>query len=62
MNGHTESGWRSELSYGRTFASGTSVVLAAWHYSTTGFRDLQDVLSQRRQYRNDGNYSTGQTV
>ncbi|MBG6246521.1 hypothetical protein CS369_20535 [Candidatus Symbiopectobacterium sp. 'North America'] len=56
VNGHTESGWRSELSYGRTFTSGTSVVLAAWHYSTTCFRDLQDVLGQRRQYRNDANY------
>ncbi len=56
VNGQTETGWRSELSYGRTFTSGTSVVLAAWHYSTTGFRDLQDVLGQRRQYRNDGNY------
>ncbi|WP_291969792.1 hypothetical protein [Candidatus Symbiopectobacterium sp.] len=32
------------------------MVLAAWHYSTTGFRDLQNVLGQRRHYRNDGSY------
>ncbi|KKY78436.1 fimbrial assembly protein [Enterobacter cloacae] len=52
----SETGWRSELSYSRNFNTGTSIVLAAWRYSTDGFRDLQDVLGQRRQYQNSVEY------
>jgi len=54
----SETGWRSELSYSRTFATGTSVVLAAWRYSTAGFRDLPDVLGQRHQYQDGVIYSS----
>lgn len=43
------SGWRAELSYSKTFETGTNLVLAAYRYSTSGFRDLQDVLGVRRQ-------------
>ncbi|WP_152999663.1 fimbrial outer membrane usher protein [Pantoea stewartii] len=42
-------GWRAELSYSKTFETGTNLVLAAYRYSTSGFRDLQDVLGVRRQ-------------
>ncbi|EHG8285135.1 fimbrial outer membrane usher protein [Klebsiella oxytoca] len=51
-NGKTERGWRAEASYSRTFDSGTNLVLAAYRYSTSGFRDLQDVLGVRRQSQN----------
>lgn len=54
--GQSETGWRSELSYSRNFDTGTSIVLAAWRYSTAGFRDLQDVLGQRHQYQNGVEY------
>jgi len=52
----SETGWRSELNYSRNFDTGTSIVLAAWRYSTAGFRDLQDVLGQRHQYQNGVTY------
>jgi outer membrane usher protein len=45
----TATGWRAELSYSKTFTTGTNVVLAAYRYSTSGYRDLQDVLGVRRQ-------------
>lgn len=47
--GHRTSGWRAELSYSKTFQTGTNLVLAGYRYSTSGFRDLQDVLGVRRQ-------------
>lgn len=46
----TASGWRAETSYSKNFATGTNLVLAAYRYSTSGFRDLQDVLGVRRQH------------
>ncbi len=49
-------GWRAELSYSKTFATGTNLVLAAYRYSTSGYRDLQDVLGVRRQQDNGINY------
>lgn len=52
----SETGWRSELNYSRNFDTGTSIVLAAWRYSTAGFRDLQDVLGQRHQHQNGVKY------
>ncbi|WP_142475918.1 fimbrial outer membrane usher protein [Klebsiella oxytoca] len=55
-NGQSESGWRAEASYSRTFDSGTNLVLAAYRYSTSGFRDLQDVLGVRRQSRGGAEY------
>ncbi|MBS1204298.1 MAG: pilus assembly protein porin PapC [Proteobacteria bacterium] len=48
-NGRQQQGWRAEVSYSKTFTSGTNLVLAAYRYSTGGFRDLQDVLGVRRQ-------------
>lgn len=48
-NNDRTSGWRAELSYSKTFETGTNLVLAAWRYSTSGFRDLQDVLGVRRE-------------
>lgn len=44
-----KTGWRAELSYSKTFTTGTNLVLSAWRYSTRGYRDLQDVLGVRRQ-------------
>lgn len=44
-----DQGWRAEASYSKTFPSRTNLALAAYRYSTTGFRDLQDVLGVRRQ-------------
>lgn len=55
-SGKTESGWRAEASYSRTFDAGTNLVLAAYRYSTSGFRDLQDVLGVRRQSHNGTEY------
>jgi len=48
-NQQRQQGWRAELSYSKTFTTGTNLVLAAYRYSTSGFRDLQDVLGVRRQ-------------
>lgn len=48
-NDQTEEGWRIEASYSKTFTTGTNLVLAAYRYSTSGYRDLQDVLGVRRQ-------------
>jgi outer membrane usher protein len=55
QNNHS-SGWRAELSYSKTFSTGTNLVLAAYRYSTSGFRDLQDVLGVRRQQDTGMNY------
>lgn len=49
-------GWRAELSYSKTFSTGTNLVLAAYRYSTSGFRDLQDVLGVRRQQETGEDY------
>ncbi|AGB77512.1 P pilus assembly protein, porin PapC [Enterobacteriaceae bacterium strain FGI 57] len=55
-NGDRQQGWRSELSYSKTFSSGTNLVLAAYRYSTSGFRDLQDVLGVRRENKSGEDY------
>ncbi|MEZ6878810.1 fimbrial outer membrane usher protein [Enterobacter sp. KBR-315C3_2022] len=47
-NDNRQTGWRAEGSYSRTFSTGTNIMLAAYRYSTQGFRDLQDVLGVRR--------------
>jgi outer membrane usher protein len=49
QNDERQQGWRAELSYSKTFTSGTNLVLAAYRYSTRGFRELQDVLGVRRE-------------
>lgn len=55
-NDEKEQGWRMEASYSKTFTSGTNLVLAAYRYSTRGYRDLQDVLGVRRQQKNGTTY------
>lgn len=55
-NDQKQSGWRAETSYSRTFESGTNLTLAAYRYSTSGFRDLQDVLGVRRNQSGDTLY------
>ena len=51
-----QQGWRAELSYSKTFSTGTNLVLAAYRYSTGGFRDLEDVFGVRRQAQNGIDY------
>ncbi len=55
-NNKTQSGWRAEASYSKTFTTGTSLTLAAYRYSTKGFRDLQDVLGVRKAAERTTNY------
>lgn len=55
-NDQTQSGWRAETSYSRTFEGGTNLTLAAYRYSTSGFRDLQDVLGVRRFAKDNTQY------
>lgn len=47
-----QQGWRAEFSYSKTFSTGTNLVLAAYRYSTGGFRDLEDVFGVRQQEHN----------
>lgn len=54
--GQTESGWRVEASYAKVFATRTNLSLAAYRYSTSGFRDLEDVLGVRRQNKSGDHY------
>jgi outer membrane usher protein len=56
QNDEHQQGWRAELSYSKTFTSGTNLVLAAYRYSTSGFRELQDVLGVRREQENGTDY------
>lgn len=55
-NNKDEHGWRIEASYSKTFTTGTNLVLAAYRYSTSGYRDLQDVLGVRRQEKSGVTY------
>lgn len=55
-NNQSKSGWRAEASYSKTFSTNTNIVLAAYRYSTAGYRDLQDVLGVRRQENGGSNY------
>jgi len=52
----SESGWRFEANYSKSFETGTNLVLATYRYSTNGFRDLQDVLGVRRELDNGEDY------
>lgn len=56
QNDERQQGWRAELSYSKTFTSGTNLVLAAYRYSTRGFRELQDVLGVRREQTTGADY------
>lgn len=55
-NDMTKSGWRAEASYSKTFETNTNIVLAAYRYSTSGYRDLEDVLGVRRQEKGGAEY------
>ncbi|MGU3525046.1 fimbrial outer membrane usher protein [Enterobacteriaceae bacterium C23F] len=55
-NDQTKSGWRAEAAYSKSFVTNTNLVLAAYRYSTSGYRDLEDVLGVRRQSRGGSNY------
>lgn len=55
-NDQWQQGWRAEASYSKTFTVGTNLVLAAYRYSTSGFRDLEDVLGVRRQQKSGMEY------
>ena len=47
-NDKTTQGWRAQASYSRTFQpTSTTLTLAGYRYSTSGFRDLSDVLGVR---------------
>lgn len=52
----SESGWRFEANYSKSFETGTNLVLATYRYSTNGFRDLQDVLGVRKELHNGESY------
>ncbi|MFP2516733.1 fimbria/pilus outer membrane usher protein [Buttiauxella agrestis] len=48
-----QTGWRSQLSWSRSFnATGTNVALAGYRYSTAGYRDFSDVLGERNAAKN----------
>ncbi|MEB7540290.1 fimbrial outer membrane usher protein [Pantoea anthophila] len=55
-NDLSKSGWRAEASYSKSFPTRTNVVLAAYRYSTSGYRDLEDVLGVRRQQKGGTEY------
>lgn len=47
-HGDTLQGWMSRISWSKTFAtSGTTVSLASYRYSTSGYRDLSSILGLR---------------
>ncbi|NAX23095.1 fimbria/pilus outer membrane usher protein, partial [Vibrio sp. V39_P1S14PM300] len=50
-------GWRFGVNYSRSFDTGTTVTLAGYRYSTTGYRELADVLSDYNQQSTD--YTSG---
>lgn len=50
--GKTETGWMSRLSYSRTFdPTNTTLTIANYRYSTSGYRDLNDTLGLRKAYK-----------
>lgn len=53
-----QQGWRAEASYSKTFTTGTNLSLAAYRYSTRGYRDLQDVLGVRKQNKGHDIYTS----
>lgn len=52
----SQSGWRVQASYSRTFDyTGTNVALAGYRYSTEGYRELSDVLGERASKKRGSN-------
>ncbi|MGD9427235.1 fimbria/pilus outer membrane usher protein [Pantoea sp. NSTU24] len=50
-------GWMSRISWSKTFAAaGTTVSLASYRYSTTGYRDLSSILGMRYDALNTANW------
>lgn len=41
-------GWRAEASFSKSLNTGTNIAIAAYRYSSKGFRDLHDVFGLRR--------------
>lgn len=62
VDGQSEDGWMTNLSYSRTIQStGTTVSFAGYRYSTKGYRDLSDVLGIRDAYERGGAAWTSST-
>lgn len=52
-------GWMADLTYSKTLTpTNTTFSLASYRYSTTGYRDLNDVLGIRRAWENGMMYSS----
>lgn len=48
---NTAKGWMSHLSWSKTFEkSGTTLSLASYRYSTSGYRELSEILGSRNDY------------
>lgn len=61
VQGKTDTGWMSRLSYSRTFdPTSTTLTIANYRYSTSGYRDFNDVLGLRQaaKYGNEWSSST----
>lgn len=55
-------GWMSHIGWSKTFSSvGTTVSLAGYRYSTSGYRDLSDILGLRNTALNESNWLTNTT-
>ncbi|AYR23701.1 fimbria/pilus outer membrane usher protein [Herbaspirillum rubrisubalbicans] len=61
---NTSGGWMLGLSYSHTFdATGTHFSIASYRYSTAGYRELADVLSERLAWRTGtGNSALGNST
>jgi len=54
-----QAGWRAGLSYSRTLApTDTHIAIAAYRYSTIGYRELGDVLGERSALRRGDTWSS----
>lgn len=55
--GNTLQGWMSRISWSKTFAeSGTTVSLASYRYSSSGYRDLSSILGLRYDTQSAANW------
>ncbi|WP_244575957.1 fimbria/pilus outer membrane usher protein, partial [Escherichia coli] len=56
-----QSGWMSQLTWSKTFQpTSTTVSLAGYRYSTSGYRDLADVLGERHAASNKQSWDSSQ--
>lgn len=57
--GETETGWMSRLSYSRTFdPTNTTLTIANYRYSTSGYRDLNDTLGLREAAKKNNEWNS----